>query len=75
MDFQEWPLRRILLLSAGWIFAVLALLVGLLAMAPSMAEAELSGGVGAFSIGLYECVTLLLGPPLVLWFLWLVLRR
>lgn len=73
MDFREWPLRRILLLSAGWIFAVFALLVW--SLSRSLAEAELNGGVGAFSIRLHECATLLLGPPLVLWFLWLILRR
>ena len=74
MDFREWPPRRILLLSISW-FVSLALLAWLLLRIPSVAEAELSGGVGAFSIGLFEFAAFLLGPPLLLWVIWLVLRR
>jgi hypothetical protein len=75
MDFREWPPRRILLMSVGWVVAILALLVGLLFRIASVAEAEHGGGVGAFSLGLLEFAAFLLGPPLLLWFFWLVLRR
>lgn len=40
-----------------------------------MAEAELSGGVGAFSIGLWALATLALGPPLLLFLVWLALLK
>lgn len=75
MDFRRWPFRRILLLSIGWILATLLLLGWWLSRMPSMAEAELSGGVGAFSIGLWELATLALGPPLLLFLVWLALHR
>jgi hypothetical protein len=75
MDFREWPSRRILLLSAGWIFAILALFVWLFSRMASVAESELGGGVGAVSFGLFESAALLFGPPLLLWGLWLALRR
>ena len=73
MDFREWPPRRILLLSVGWIFVILALLALLLFRMVSAAEG--GGGVGAVSVGILESATLLFGPPLLLWLLWLVLRR
>lgn len=73
MAFREWPPSRILLLSIGWIFAIFALLGWL--FFTSVAEAERSGGVGAFSFALGESATLLLGPPLLLWVLWRSLRR
>lgn len=73
MNFREWPPKRLILLSAGWIFAVLALLAFLLFRMVSAAET--GGGTGAVSLGILEFATLLLGPPLLLWLLWLVLRR
>jgi hypothetical protein len=74
MNLREWPLSRIVFLSISWVLVTLLLLAWLLSKMPSVAEAELSGGVGAFSIGLFESATLLLGPPLLLWFFWLILR-
>lgn len=65
MAFREWPPNRILLLSIGWIFAIFALLVWL--FSTSVAQVELNG--------LLELVTLLIGPPLFLWVLWLSLKR
>jgi hypothetical protein len=73
MDFREWPPRRILLLSVVWILAIRALSAFLLFRMVSAAEA--GGGVGAFSLGILESATVLLGPPLLLWLLWLILRR
>ena len=74
MSFREWPLRRILLLSVGWIFASLLLLAWLIFRMLSVPEVELSG-TGAVSFGLYEAATVLFGPPLLLWLSWLVSRR
>jgi hypothetical protein len=75
MDFREWPPRRIFLLSVGWVFAILALFVWLVSRMSSAAGDELGGGVGAVSFGLFESAALLFGPPLLLWCLWLALRR
>jgi Na+/proline symporter len=72
MGFSEWPARRILLLSGGWIVAYLTLLAWQLFRAIS---ATGSGGIGATSVGLLELVAIPFGPPLVFGLLWLVLRR
>ena len=75
MSVREGPLKRILLLSFGWILAMLALLAWRVSRMPSLADLEAGGGVGSVSFGLHESAILLLGPPLLLWCLWMILRR
>lgn len=73
MEFRDWPSKRIVLLSVGWLLTVFLVLAFLVYR--SVSAAALSGGAGAVSVSLLESATLLLGPPLLLWFFWLVLRR
>lgn len=78
MRFREWPARRILLLSVGWIVAILALPAWQVFKAFAAIRVTGSGGVGAVSVGLLELlefVAILFCPPLAFGFLWLVLRR
>ncbi len=72
MSFRDWPASRIVLLSVAWVVLTVAVLAWWTLRRLRHVDSQ---GIAAISGGIFEPALVLFGPPLLLFLLWLALRR